>query len=294
MPLSNPEITLVESEKWTVSAIVLISLGLFFLIGCEVPVPTKSKALEDIPQIYAPEVEPLTPEQCGQCHPQVYYLIKAEGGKHRIDCRQCHVKFHVYRPGVVQYKDILPKCGSCHEQVHGPDLAQCSECHTEPHAPLKIPAERALEQGCYICHPEEDREMKTYVTQHTELYCSSCHHTRHGYVPQCLECHQPHTEEMTQTDCLMCHPPHKALEVVYPEDISQETCASCHRNAYEILKKSGTKHTALTCAKCHPEHRAILRCQECHPQPHSVAMLQRFPVCGQCHGTAHDLIQTGR
>lgn len=275
-------------------AVVMIGFGLS-LIGCAAPTPPKPPepaAEKDVFSVYATEIQPLSSEDCGRCHPHFYDLIKKDGGKHRIGCTECHVEFHIYRPGKLQYEQILPKCDACHDLVHGEDLAQCSGCHSEVHTPMNIPAERALEQGCHICHPELDKEMKTYVTQHTELYCSSCHHTRHGYVPECLECHQPHEKWMTQADCLTCHPPHKALEVVYPEDVSPEICAGCHRNAYEALKQSGTKHSAVTCVSCHPKkHRAIKRCRECHPEPHSAAFLGKFRVCGQCHGAAHNLLQ---
>jgi hypothetical protein len=160
------------------------------------------------------------------------------------------------------------------------------------HAPLNIPAQRALEEGCHMCHTEVDREMKTYITQHTELYCSSCHHTRHRYVPACMECHRPHTEGMTQVECLGCHPPHKALQVVYAQDTPQKACANCHRNAYEMLRQSDSKHTTLSCTKCHPEkHRAIVRCRKCHGEPHPAAMHKKFRACGQCHGAAHHLAQ---
>jgi hypothetical protein len=149
-----------------------------------------------------------------------------------------------------------------------------------------------LDQDCYLCHPEADRDIKTYITQHTELYCSACHHTNHGYVPQCLECHQPHSDEVPSlAACLTCHPPHKAMQVVYPEDITQEACASCHRHAYEILKRSQSKHSALSCTTCHPEkHRTTMRCQQCHVEPHGVAILEKYRVCGQCHGPAHMLV----
>jgi len=288
-PTREPSLS--SSMIWTWLVLGIIGLGLTF-IGCVAPAPPKPAAEKDIPALYAAEVQPLKPEECGQCHPHFYDLIKTKGGKHRIDCKQCHVRFHIYRPGRVKYEEILPKCEACHEPVHGADLAQCSACHTEVHAPLSIPAERALERGCYMCHPELDKEMKTYVTQHTELYCSACHHTRHRYVPECLECHQPHTKGMTQAECLACHPPHKALQVVYPKDVPQETCAVCHRNVCEVLKRSGTKHSALSCTKCHPEkHRAIMRCRECHGEPHPAAILQKFRVCGQCHGIAHSLAQ---
>lgn len=281
---------MLPGKIWTIFAVGIIGLGLSF-IGCLAPTPPEPAVKKGISPEYAIEIQPLKPHECGRCHPHFYDLIRTEGGKHRIDCQRCHVKFHIYRPGKVQYKDIMPKCSACHDLVHGADLAQCSECHSNAHAPLNIPAGRALEQGCHVCHPELDKEMKTYITQHTELYCFSCHHTRHKYVPECMECHQPHTKGMTQAECLTCHPPHKALQVVYPEDIPQEACAGCHRHAYDMLKQSNTKHMALSCVKCHPdEHRAIMRCRECHPQIHSrAAKLHRLPVCGKCHGVAHSL-----
>jgi hypothetical protein len=30
-------------------------------------------------------------------------------------------------------------------------------------------------------------------------------------------------------------------------------------------------------------------CFACHSQPHSDTMLKKFPTCGECHSTAHDL-----
>ena len=273
-----------------VFAVGVIGLGMS-VIGCVAPSP-EHDAGKEIPPSYAVETQPIKPEECGQCHPRFFNLIKTEGGKHRIDCKQCHVRFHIYRPGKVQYEDVLPKCSACHEEVHGADLALCSECHTDAHTPLKIPAQRALEEGCDMCHAEVDSEMKTYITQHTELYCISCHHTRHRYVPECIECHRPHATGMTQAECLGCHPPHKALQVGYAQDTPPKSCALCHRNAYEMLKQSDKKHRALSCTKCHPErHRTIMRCRECHGEPHPAAMHKKFRVCGQCHSVAHNLAQ---
>jgi hypothetical protein len=253
--------------------------------------PAEAGADGGIPTAYTEEVQTLTPEECGRCHTEYYYSIKTQGGKHRIDCRRCHVQFHVFRPGKVKYEDILPRCSECHEQVHGPDLTLCSDCHTNAHIPMKIPAERGLEQGCSVCHREADKEMKTYTTMHTWLYCSTCHHTKHRHVPECQECHQPHAEgRVSNAECLACHPPHKALQVVYPEDISQEACAGCHREAYNKLRASGTRHSPLSCAKCHPKHQAILRCRECHPEAHGDRLLQTYPICGRCHGIAHSVL----
>lgn len=278
-------------KTWIVLAFGIIGLGLSS-IGCVAPAPSKPAPEKDLLDLYAAEAQLIKPAECGRCHSRFYYLIKTEGGKHRIDCKLCHVQFHVHFPGKVEYKEILPKCSACHEQVHGADLAQCSECHTNAHTPMNISAKSALERGCYMCHPDVDKEMKTYITQHTELYCSTCHHTRHRYVPECMECHRPHAEEMTQAMCLTCHPPHKARQVVYPEDIRREACAGCHQDAYNKLEQSGTIHSGFSCARCHPEHQAIKRCRECHPEPHlnRPALLQKYPACGRCHGVAHNVL----
>jgi len=281
-------------KKGAIIALGIIAFGLMRQPGYGVQgsFQTGSAPQEDTSPAYALEVEPLGTGDCGRCHSDIYQMIKTNGGKHKIECRTCHVQFHVFRPGRGPYEEVLPKCETCHEAaIHGAELSGCSGCHSRAHAPLDIPAERSLEQGCPICHVEAVKEIRTFVTQHSELYCFSCHHTRHRNVPECIACHQPHSEEMTQSDCLTCHPPHKVLEVVYPEGIPKEACAGCHRRAYEILAQSGSKHTALSCARCHRKHRGITRCVECHPEPHSAAMLQEFRVCGRCHGEAHSLIE---
>ena len=254
------------------------------------------------------EIVPLEREVCARCHTSIYYLLKSGGGKHRTNCRSCHVqvRFHYSPP----YKGILPRCDSCHQQPHGkiikkvaeaegkrliedsPELTQCITCHQQPHTPLEIPAGRRLDQACYICHPKEDREINSYRTWHTEFYCSTCHHTKHGYKPQCLECHQRHTDKVSifLDACLTCHPPHKARQVVYPADIPKEACAVCHPSQYEILERSNPKHSALGCTKCHPEnHRAIMRCEQCHSKLPDTCISQKNMLCGQCHGPSHAL-----
>lgn len=277
-------------KKAIVSAGAVIAIIILFTwIGCaermSAPAPTT-----EAPSLYTLEVQPLRPDECGRCHVTIYNVIKTDGTKHRIDCTKCHTQFHVYRPGRVQYEDILPKCETCHGQIHGATFVKCLDCHTEAHAPLKLPAPSDMEAQCATCHPEVGQDIRTYISAHTDVECSSCHHTKHGYIPQCAECHEPHTEEMTQADCLTCHLPHKPMQIIYPEETSQETCAACHRKAYDLLKGSATKHTTLLCTKCHPkQHRTILKCEQCHEKPHTPAILKKFKTCGKCHGEAHNL-----
>ena len=258
----------------------------------------------DIRALYPDKSESMTRKECMQCHPDIARLLRDAGAGHtRVACRECHLQVHVYIPGKTRYEDILPKCSRCHQHPHGEELLDCSGCHQEAHAPLYIPAGSVLAQWCYVCHQELDKDIKIFVTQHTELYCTGCHHTKHGHVPGCLECHQSHegtlpaeggitADETPLGQCLTCHPPHKALKVVYPDDTPDTVCAYCHRKADEMLDKNKTKHTTLKCTQCHPKkHPAIKRCKECHGVPHPEAMIKNFNTCGQCHGVAHSVIR---
>jgi predicted CXXCH cytochrome family protein len=264
---------------------------------------------------------PVAVNQCTVCHnPTASHKFKAITDFGKL-CNVCHESSYFYRevihppvekghctgchnPHQSPYEFMLRQKGAkvcliCHDKEfavgkynHSPHEGACTECHS-PHAPWEIPAVRRLDQACYMCHLEQDREMNAYRTWHTELYCSTCHHTKHGYIPQCLECHQRHTDRMPLMDaCLTCHPPHKARQVVYPAEIPKEACAVCHRNQYELLERSQTKHSALRCTKCHPDkHRTIMRCQQCHvePKPTCADIPQKNMPCGQCHGPAHAL-----
>ncbi len=266
------------------------------------PGSTVDKA--DIKALYPKMSEPMARKKCMECHPDIARLLRTAGAKHSgVACRDCHLQVHVYRADKDRYEDILPKCTRCHQHPHGEELVNCSSCHQEAHSPLYIPAGRALGQGCYVCHQDLDKDIKTFVTQHTELYCTACHHTRHGHIPQCLECHQGHkgtlptvggmkTDQTPLGRCLNCHPPHKALKVVYPDDIPNTVCGSCHRKAYEMLAVNKTRHSALQCTLCHPaKHRTIKRCRECHNVPHPETMVKKFSSCGQCHGVAHSVMR---
>ena len=255
--------------------------------------------------LYPDKDKNLSTEECMQCHPAIATLLRTAGAMHgHVECRQCHLQVHAYIAGSTNYEDILPKCDRCHGHPHGEELIQCSSCHQEAHAPLDIPASRALSQGCYVCHPKLSKDIKTFSTRHTDLYCTACHHTKHGTIPDCLECHQQHTGTTPESggmaqstapldQCVSCHPPHKALKVAYPNTTPNSVCSYCHRKAKEMLLKRNTKHTALPCIQCHPDqHKTIKRCKECHgSSPHPDYMLEKFRTCGGCHGVAHSVVR---
>ena len=257
----------------------------------------QSAAAETIEgSVYNVEVQPLTLEECARCHSTHYNWLRNNGERHQtVACTECHEVFHAYNPLRNNYADIMPKCSSCHDIPHGSadPLTKCLECHTNPHQPLvSIPAPAKLEGSCQLCHAGVAGSLQAEISKHTEQECSSCHSDKHGRIPLCAECHENHSPLATleTPDCLACHPVHTPLKISYPVTQAKEVCAGCHDQAYQLLQEHQTKHSALTCAKCHPAHGQLPACQDCHGKPHSDVIHQKFTQCGDCHGIAHDVI----
>ncbi|MBM4145224.1 MAG: cytochrome C [Nitrospira sp.] len=240
--------------------------------------------------LYSAEIIPLTPAECGRCHSSIYYQLRNEGGKHQLECTKCHAKFHAYNPIKQNWKEIMPKCQSCHGLFHGDKVTACGECHSEPHAPKKqIAASGELAKMCNDCHGKVGQELQQNLSKHTKVQCASCHHDRHGYIPSCMECHKPHTPNQTVKDCLACHPVHSPLKIAYPKTTGNDVCGGCHSAVYDKLTKSASKHSQVSCAACHTKHRYIPTCAECHGKPHGEVVLKKFPDCLACHVDVHDL-----
>ncbi len=237
---------------------------------------------------YATEIVPMTTAECGRCHVSIYNSIKTEGTKHQLECAKCHEQFHIYRPGKVEYDQILPQCAGCHQEPHGKEIIKCYECHAEVHTPAKITAGPIINESCVKCHNKERKQLKANPSKHTELDCFFCH-SEHRYIPECMGCHESHTKEMVEADCHTCHPAHMPLQITYSADAPQTECSFCHKKAYDDLQARNTKHTALTCAKCHPRHRQIPQCESCHGKPHKAAIHKAYSQCGECHDIAHSL-----
>jgi len=248
---------------------------------------------------YAGVVQPLTTAECGQCHFSYFQAIKTEGGKHQIDCVQCHTIYHAYSPRKQNYDQIMPKCEQCHVSTgggpfHGNEarLIPCLNCHTNPHTPLNIPM-GDIEAACNNCHAAQSHEIENFPSKHgTDVSCADCHHDRHGLIPACDECHESHspTVQLDSAACMGCHPVHKPTQISYGKETESAICAGCHGDVYDELQKNVTKHTAVTCADCHPAHAQIPACSRCHGEPHP-QMKVDTTKCGTCHGIAHDLTQ---
>ena len=248
--------------------------------------------------IYQRDIQPLTAEQCAQCHFSYFDAIRKQGGKHQIECTDCHTTFHAYSPKKQNFDEIMPKCITCHKSAsngpfHGddPKLTPCLNCHANPHTPLNIPM-GDIEAACGDCHAKENNEIQNYPSAHTtDVGCGDCHADEHGYIPGCDMCHASHSPqvEMTSKDCMSCHPVHKPTQITYGPETGSIVCANCHEEVYGMLQAKVTKHTAVTCADCHPVHKQIPLCSRCHGQPHPRTMMKDTTKCGDCHGIAHDL-----
>ena len=119
---------------------VVSVVGMICLVVVLVYVLQPKAALAETP--YDMEIKPLTTAECAQCHFSVFEAIKAEGGKHQIDCVRCHTEYHVYSPRKQNFDQIMPKCSACHLSASGgafhgeaKDLTPCLNCHADHAAP---------------------------------------------------------------------------------------------------------------------------------------------------------------
>jgi len=236
----------------------------------------------------AAEFPELTTDLCIICHKKQPADIEANGGKHKtsISCLDCH---DGHPPSV---RDNIPQCSDCHEGAPHFQLQGCLTCHTDPHTPLNIILADDMTDPCLTCHTDQIAQLKEHPSHHTTMACTGCHSERHGRIPDCMECHTPHSEEMTTSDCVTCHQVHMPLIVTYPENTPSKSCAACHAGVYEQLEASNAKHHDLLCASCHhAEHKMIPTCQDCHGSPHPAGLMAKFGGCSDCHGSPHALIK---
>ncbi|MBN2332176.1 MAG: cytochrome C [Deltaproteobacteria bacterium] len=293
-----------QKNLWTLICLLLVFLGCATVQEThEVEAAAKKQAANqnypaelEAPGVYQQEVVPLTTLQCAQCHFSVFQNIKDRGGKHQLNCRECHQTFHLWRPSIA-WQDVVPHCQDCHGEAHGPNFPDCLVCHADPHAPIaSLENLDVLEKDCGNCHGKQKADVDTYKSAHTDVACSECHHTRHGYKPNCVECHEtPHTAYSDNAGCTGCHPVHAPREIHYAEDTGNRVCAGCHEKITTTLKNSPSKHAKLQCVFCHAQtHGVIPECSKCHGTPHSEAMLGRFKNnCSECHGEPHALTLPG-
>lgn len=137
---------------------------------------------------------------CNTCHSQPVQLLQKNPSAHsKLQCQNCHTS-HGY----------IPRCNACHRPHYdGQPFATCAaECHPV-HTPLLISFKKDVNsRTCGACHEEIFSKAGKSSSKHARVSCASCHHTKHGFIPACAECHnQPHSQGLHQNypKCLTCH-----------------------------------------------------------------------------------------
>ncbi len=238
--------------------------------------------------IWAADPE-LENSDCVKCHAKVAHDNMAAGAKHlsEVGCLDCHVGGH---PPSTPKEEIIPKCSMCHEGESHYEVANCLGCHQNPHQPLHIVFGEDNVAACNTCHGDQVSEVKNNPSAHGKFDCVLCHHDKHGYIPDCMECHKPHREGQTYNVCIACHLVHQPTNVAYVEAIPNQDCGACHAKLTSTLAAGSNKHAPLQCATCHKNtHGFIPACQDCHGSPHPASMMNKFPNCLDCHKDPHDL-----
>lgn len=222
---------------------------------------------------------------CKQCHSKEAEDIEIGGMAHKtnIECTDCHTG---HKP---KSFENIPLCSQCHEGTEHYDLLQCLNCHRNPHRPMQIKLPKKAHKECLTCHDSQGEEFQQFPSYHSTLVCTDCH-DEHGYLPACMSCHKSHADSMMEQACQDCHAPHKPLELTYGNNVPSSFCSPCHPEINELLEKTQTKHSQLSCAECHiNRHEFIPACENCHGKLHADALHKKFPDCNGCHNTAHSL-----
>lgn len=216
-------------------------------------------------------------KSCPSCHASQLEEFSAHPGRHAdLKCIDCH-------PG---HRQKMP-CINCHAP-HSKELtySDCLKCHPA-HKPQAVDYPGNISSNnCAGCHETESTTLKTGETEHNSLNCAFCHPV-HKQIPDCKDCHSPHTPSMIVEECSGCHPAHDPLNMEFPAATPVNDCAICHEQINEILNNSRTKHNDPGCVYCHPVHRYLPTCESCHEMPHDREIHSEFPSCDQCHIETH-------
>ncbi len=177
---------------------------------------------------------------CKTCHIKVSSFMKTHVTKHfiKVKCYDCHHDVHGY----------IPKCLECHEghapgqttsssclECHGYEYIEAGEIWKAPHAPVPVTyANNLPNENCAPCHMIVYNHLSQSLTKHRNVACVACHHNKHGYIPDCTECHGKYPHGMSfhklYSNCLYCH--------INPHDpISKNNLHSPNLVRYELQRE---------------------------------------------------------
>ncbi|MBE2888102.1 cytochrome C [Geobacter anodireducens] len=138
-------------------------------------------------------------DSCAVCHAGPPAELKQYPSKHTsLACAACHTGH-----------GVIPSCNMCHKpHYEGQEFKTCaSECHPV-HKPKQVTyAKDVGARTCGACHGKVYAAWTGTPSRHGTVNCAVCH-SRHGYIPQCGECHGlPHSKQLHDRfpKCLTCH-----------------------------------------------------------------------------------------
>ncbi len=181
--------------------IVFLGVGIvaYPIYAGAAPVETKSTAtIQTKSTTTVQSKSTYTQKECVKCHAARVHDVATAGGKHRnVPCVGCHFG---HPPEV---KKPIALCSKCHmkERKSHFELTDCLNCHRNPHTPLTVTFKG--KGACLDCHFLQQEQIMRNKSKHTALDCSACHDV-HRKVPQCTQCHIPHSGKISG-GCKQCH-----------------------------------------------------------------------------------------
>ncbi len=193
-------------------------------------------------------------------------------------------------------------CLTCHE-------GQTQGYHGSAHARAWNPRTPAAGQGCESCHgpgqahvdgggdKSKIRTFKTLTPQQASETCLTCH----ARGERALWTGSQH--DSRNMSCVTCHSIHgpKSEKAHLKTATQVETCAQCHRNQVQKLRKSAhmpVQEGKLECSSCHNPHGStnvkLLKvgttlneaCTSCHAEKRGPYLFEHTAVvenCASCH-----------
>ncbi len=200
-------------------------------------------------------------------------------------------------------------CVTCHEK-------ESREFERSTHGKFSVNDKEALGQGCESCHgagskhvdaggekgkfilnPKKDPQpcFQCHLDKKAEFNLQYHHPVLEGKV-SCVDCHDPHAEEVTpgtavtlegpNETCFKCHPDKKG-PFVYEHDALREGCTICHNPHGSINSKLLVAGDVNLCLKCHYEQAFPTMGDYNHggTQPNNLSRGRKN--CFQCHVAVH-------
>lgn len=203
------------------------------------------------------------------------------------------------------------RCGSCHGTAGDRGdwtRASCIDCHEHSEAPMATTHTGNTQYqwqttACLACHRDgaavsRDDHRRYYPigpgTEHERTDCAGCHiDPSDRRVVSCVDCHE-HRQTASDQE-------HGGIDGYAWATMA---CIDCHRDGRAISRDdhlrvfpiaTGTAHTDVRCAECHPTAGGAVQCEPCHAHEQASSAGEhrwvggyvfRSDACLRCHADA--------